>query len=219
MSETLQHYDRWSASYDAHDNPMVAATAWAMAQSPLGCDGADVVELGCGTGRNVAHVLAAGARTYVGVDGSPGMLAVARARQLDRVRFVEADLGTRGPLDDASFDFALIVLVLEHVRELDAIFGEAARLLRPGGRLRILEIHPALIASGTVAHFRDEAGEVRFDSSAHPVPTLTAALARAGLTEVTVRELAATGALLERVPKLAKHHGRLVLVDLEARRG
>lgn len=77
--QTLAGYDHWAASYDATDNPMVAATAWALQNEPLDVHGADVVELGCGTGRHAAPTLRSGARTFTGVDGSTGMLQRARA--------------------------------------------------------------------------------------------------------------------------------------------
>jgi SAM-dependent methyltransferase len=220
MSDTLRLYDRWAAGYDALDNPMVGATGWALDRVPLGCAGARVVELGCGTGRHVTRILDDGAAAYVGVDGSPGMLAIARARRADpRARFVEADLATSLPLPDAGFDLALVVLVLEHVRALAPLFGEVKRLLRPAGRLRIVEIHPDRVAAGMVAHFRDDAGEVRFDSVAHPVDALAAALEGAGLVVGAVRELVADGELLAAVPRLGKHAGARVVVDLEAHSG
>jgi SAM-dependent methyltransferase len=220
MSETLRHYDRWAAGYDAHDNPMVAATGWALDRDPLDCAGAAVVELGCGTGRHAGRVLDAGAVAYVGVDGSPGMLAIARGRCADpRARFVEADLAAPLPLAAGSFDLALIVLVIEHVSALDALLAEVARLLRPGGRLRLVELHPERIAAGTVAHFRDAAGEVSFASVAHPVPALVAALGRAGLRVAALREHRAEGELVAVVPRLGKHAGRPVVLDLEAHSG
>lgn len=213
--ETLDGYDRWARGYDALDNPMVAATAWAMDRVPLGAAGLDVIELGCGTGRNVARVLAEGARSYTGVDGSAGMLARAIEGCTDpRCSFVRADLDALA-VPAAGFDLALIVLVLEHVADLAPVIAGAARALPPGGRLRVVEIHGDLVATGTNAHFEDDAGAVRFTSFAHSVAALRAAVA--GAAAVEVREYAADGALLDAVPALSKHRGRNVVVDLEAR--
>src|SRR5688572_9640916 len=147
---TLRGYDRWSAHYDHNANPMVSATGWSLATWPLDVAGARVLELGCGTGRHAAAVLAAGARSYTGVDGSAGMLEVARtAVAHPRCTWVLASLDAVPPLGEP-FDAALIVLVLEHIADLAPVFGAAAAALRPGGALRIAEIHPDLVAGGTV---------------------------------------------------------------------
>jgi len=83
-SDTLSGYDRWAASYDHETNPVIAATSWVLDHAPLGCADAEVVELGCGTGRNIPRVLGEGARSYVGVDGSYGMLNMASANVIDQ---------------------------------------------------------------------------------------------------------------------------------------
>lgn len=214
-ADTRRGYDAWAPSYDEEGNPMVGASAWVLDHAPLGCDGLDVVEVGCGTGRNIARVLAGGARSYVGVEPSSGMLAKARARQADpRVTFVEGDATAIAP---ASCDLVLMVLVLEHVAELAPVFGAIARGLRPGGRFRLVEIHPGLVAAGTVAHFADGDGEVRFASVAHAIDDVRAALGDAGLAVTSVTEHAADGALLDAVTRLGKHRGRPVVVDVSAR--
>lgn len=215
---TLHGYDRWAAHYDRHDNPMVAATEWALDARPLELAGARVLELGCGTGRHAARVLAAGARAYVGVDGSAGMLEVARRDRDPRCTWVASALDAVPPLGEP-FDAALIVLVLEHIVELAPVLAAAAQAVREGGALRIVEIHPDLVARGTVAHFHDADGpEVRFTSVAHPVQALVAALTAAGFAAERIDEESADGALLDQVPRLAKHRGARVLLDVTARR-
>src|SRR5688572_13769749 len=106
-ADTLRGYDRWSTSYDNGTNPVIAATSWVLDHAPLGCADAEVVELGCGTGRNSWRVLGEGARSYVGVDGSYGMLNMAAGNVNDpRVSFVSADL--QAPWKPTKqFDFGL----------------------------------------------------------------------------------------------------------------
>lgn len=216
---TLAGYDRWAADYDQAPNPMVAAAQWSLAQRPLAVTGADVVEFGCGTGRHAPMLLAAGAKSFTGVDGSAGMLASARRRLDDaRVRWLQAELRAV-PLSAASCDLVLVVLVLEHLADVAAMLAEAARVLRPGGTLRLVDIHPELVAHGTGAHFFDGGSELHFARFVHPLPALRQALAANGLTVGELAELAADGDLLRTVPKLGKHAGRPVLFDLAARRG
>src|SRR5258706_4258869 len=93
VSETIGGYDRGAASYDAEPNAMVAATSWVLERAPLGCSNADVLELGCGTGRHARRAIDEGARSYTGLDASIGMLTVAQQRYSDsRVKFGHVDL-------------------------------------------------------------------------------------------------------------------------------
>lgn len=101
--------------------------------------GKDVVELGCGTAYFSAWLAKRGARP-VGVDPTPAQLATARRLQQETgIEFplVEAP-GERVPLPDGSFDLAFS----EYGASLWAVperwLSEAARLLRPGGRLAFL---------------------------------------------------------------------------------
>jgi SAM-dependent methyltransferase len=216
-SDTLSGYDRWAHSYDLETNPVLAATSWVLDHAPLGCADNEVIELGCGTGRNVARVIGDGARSYLGVDGSRGMLDMALPHVRDqRVGFTYADLLApwRPP---RTFDFGLVVLVLEHLPTLDVFFESLARAIRPGGRLRLVDLHPERIVSGSFAHFREGVTEVRFASVAHPVGAICAALDGCGF-DVVRRDWLATEALVRSVPSLANHHGLKLLIDLKATR-
>ena len=108
--------------------------------SPLGdVSGLDVVELGCGTAYFSAQLAYRGARP-VGVDPTPAQLATAR-RMMERAGIsfplVEAP-GERVPLPDASFDLAVSEFGASLWADPALWVPEAARLLRPGGRLVFL---------------------------------------------------------------------------------
>jgi SAM-dependent methyltransferase len=99
-----------------------------------------VADLGCGTGALCA-ALAPHVRRVVGVDASPSMLRAAarRTASLDHVELHRADLAETG-LEGGAFDAALAVLVLSYVEREGAVLAEAARLLRPGGRLVLVDL-------------------------------------------------------------------------------
>ena len=105
--------------------------------SPLGdVRGLDVVELGCGTAYFSAILAKLGARP-VGVDPTPAQLATARRMQDETgIRFplVEAP-GEQVPLPDASFDLAFSEYGASLWAAPKEWVAEAARILRPGGRL------------------------------------------------------------------------------------
>lgn len=99
-----------------------------------------VGDLGCGTGAVVA-ALASHVARVVGVDGTEEMLAAARARVADlpnvdlRVGLLEAL-----PIDDGALDAAVMMLVLHHLPSPLAALTEARRVVRPGGRLLVVDM-------------------------------------------------------------------------------
>ncbi len=101
-----------------------------------------VGDLGCGTGA-VADVLAPFVGRVIAVDHSREMLAVAQRRLdgRDNVELREGDLEAL-PIDDEALDVALLVLTLHHLPDPAAVFAEAARALRPAGRLIVIDMAP-----------------------------------------------------------------------------
>jgi ArsR family transcriptional regulator len=98
-----------------------------------------IADLGCGTGVLAAE-LARRVRKVVAVDRSAEMLRAARKRLAGaaNVEIHEARLEAL-PVADASCDAAVAVLVLAYLPEPAAALREAARILRPGGRLVVVE--------------------------------------------------------------------------------
>lgn len=104
-------------------------------------------DLGCGTGQ-VSEVLAPFVHRVVAVDDSVAMLTAARER-LATQRNVEVRSGdlTALPIPDLSLDAAVIFLVLHYLPDPSAALREVGRVLRPGGRLLIVDL---------TAHDREE---------------------------------------------------------------
>jgi demethylmenaquinone methyltransferase/2-methoxy-6-polyprenyl-1,4-benzoquinol methylase len=100
--------------------------------------GMQVVDVGCGTGLVAREALGIiGARgSLVGVDPSPGMIAQA---QLAGAALV-AGRAEAIPRPDASAEFLSMGYALRHIDDVDVAFKEFRRVLRPGGRLLVLEI-------------------------------------------------------------------------------
>jgi ArsR family transcriptional regulator len=99
-------------------------------------------DLGCGTGAVSAAVAPFVARV-VAVDRSGEMLQAARRRlrEFPNVELRRGDLGAL-PLQDEALDAATLLLVLHHLPDPGAVLAEAARALKPGGRLVILDMLP-----------------------------------------------------------------------------
>jgi SAM-dependent methyltransferase len=98
------------------------------------CEGADVLDAGCGVGYGAAY-LAPHARTVVGLDRAEEAIAVARSRYTaPNTEYVEGDLLAL-PFPDAAFDVVCAFETIEHVDDPAAMVAEAARVLRTDGRL------------------------------------------------------------------------------------
>ena len=108
-----------------------------------------VLDIGTGTGR-IAELLQPRAEHVTGLDKSPEMLRLARARlqdlPADRIAFVQGDFGAL-PFAPASFDTVVFHQVLHYAQEPAYALAEAARVCREGGRIAIVDL---------AAHQREE---------------------------------------------------------------
>jgi ArsR family transcriptional regulator len=101
-----------------------------------------VGDLGCGTGQ-LSAALAPFVARVVAVDGSAAMLQAAKKRLhgLDNIDVRRGDLEAL-PIDDARLDAATVMLVLHHVPEPAKALTEVARVLKPGGRIVLVDMLP-----------------------------------------------------------------------------
>jgi demethylmenaquinone methyltransferase/2-methoxy-6-polyprenyl-1,4-benzoquinol methylase len=113
--------------------------------------GALIADLACGTG-DLCRELSRDGYRAVGFDFSLGMLAKATTD----VPLVQADV-LRLPLADRSIDGATCGFALRNVVDLAAFFAEIARVVRPGGRISLLEASQPdgpLMRAGHAVYFR-----------------------------------------------------------------
>jgi len=135
-------FDRTAADYDAVERMLALGSGrWyrrqALQRAGLG-PGMRVLDVATGTGlvaREALAVVGPGG-SVLGLDPSAGMLSEARNLPMPLVR----GLGEKLPCRDATFDFVSMGFALRHVADLDALFGEMRRVLKPGGTACVLEI-------------------------------------------------------------------------------
>lgn len=142
-----------------------------------------VGDLGCGTG-SLSAVLSPFVGRVIAVDDSPAMLSAARQRLAEH-----ANVEVRGgrlealPIDEGRLDAALLFLVLHHLPEPERALLEVARVLRPGGRLLVLDMVPH-----EREEYRQEMGHVWLGFPAEQILAWTAA---AGLEAPLYQQLPA----------------------------
>jgi demethylmenaquinone methyltransferase/2-methoxy-6-polyprenyl-1,4-benzoquinol methylase len=133
-------FDRIAPVYDAMNRTMTAGLdqRWRRATaSAVVRPGDDVLDACCGTGDLALACVHAGGHV-TGLDFSERMLERAR-RKSHAIEWVRGDM-LELPFEDASFDAATVGFGVRNVDDLDRAFAELRRVLRPGGRIGILEI-------------------------------------------------------------------------------
>jgi ArsR family transcriptional regulator len=129
---------------DDERRQLVPGRSWAAWSRALGLlqSAGDVADLGCGEGY-LAIEMAQWARRVVAVDRSADVLEgardLAKRRRIRNITWKRGDL-ERLPLEDASVDLALLSQALHHAEHPDRALSEAHRILRPGGRVLLLDL-------------------------------------------------------------------------------
>ncbi len=172
-------YALWADSYDAPGNSMTAIEQPSMVTRLRHHfrAGAAALDVGCGTGRLTAELAAIGYES-TGVDLTAEMLAVAE-RAVPAADFRSGSF-ERLPVDDDSIDLVVSGLAVCHADDLDVVFSEIARVLRPGGQLVMSNPHPFTAASGGQAFFAHGDGMPFVRNHPHQVGDYVNALLASG---------------------------------------
>lgn len=170
MSNNVQQgYNRWANSYDAVENKTRDMDKMATQTVLKDILFSDVLELGCGTGKNTIW-LAEKAKQLMAVDFSAEMIAKAKVKVAsDNVHFMQTDITQSWPLDNNSFDLITCNLILEHIAHLEPVFAEARRVLKPDGKFYISELHPFKQYTGSKARFEQNNEQIILDCYTHHI--------------------------------------------------
>lgn len=143
LQEVLRHRKE---NFETHGDlrQLVPGRSWAAWARALGhlLPPLDVADIGCGEGYLTLEA-ARWARTVVAIDRSEEVLqrakALAARRRVANVQWKKGDLA-RLPLSDGSMDVALLSQALHHATDPELALAEAVRVLKPGGRLLVLDL-------------------------------------------------------------------------------
>ena len=181
-------YTDWSITYDSDRNLTRDLDQLATKETLANRRYHNVLEVGCGTGKNTLLLTQLGERVCA-LDLSVGMLKQAKRKiQSDRVIFAVADLTKAWPCKTESVDLIVCSLVLEHVRDLSVIFSEARRTLVERGQFFISELHPFRQYQGTKANFQRGQETIEIQAFVHHLSDFTEGAAQNGLLVQSFRE-------------------------------
>lgn len=206
VTTATEGYGEWAATYeetvayglDEWLLPRIGAVDWKTA--------GQAVDLACGTGRTGVWLRGQGVSAIDGVDITPQMLDVARAKAVYR-SLTQGDISATG-LPARSYDLASMTLADEHQPDLRPVYREVARLLKPGGVFVLVGYHPFFLMNGLPTHFHRADGEaVTIQSYVHLFSHHHDAGLKAGLSLAEFQECVIDEDWLATKPKWRKHLG------------
>lgn len=186
--ENRTAYNAWSNSYDHMPNKTRDLEAEVLKTLLSNKRFGNTLEIGCGTGKNTVF-LSGISQSVLGVDFSEGMLEKARVKNLpSSVSFLQADIQQSWEFGISSFDLVTFSLVLEHIEDLNHIFREATKVLKPGGYIYIGELHPFKQYMGSKAKFEAEGAWQELQCFTHHISDFFEAANSSGLKCVSLKE-------------------------------
>ncbi|BDS11958.1 class I SAM-dependent methyltransferase [Aureispira anguillae] len=174
-------YNIWAATYDTNENKTRDLDLKITQEVLKEYEFEQVLEIGAGTGKNTAW-LAHKAKHITAIDFSLEMLKLLQQKVKGAaVEIFESDLNQKWPLKDEQVDLVLANLVLEHIENLEPIFAEAARVMKPQGTFFVSELHPFKQYMGSKASFEQNGERVSLNCYVHHISDYIEQAKKAGL--------------------------------------
>ena len=181
-------FSSWADIYDKQQNPLLLLEERYFLRLLPKIRDRDILDVGCGTGRWLAHLSRSVPRSLHGVDLSPKMLCEAAAKHVPNAQLSIASC-TELPAPDASVDVLLASFVLSYVDDLRLVAKEFARVARPGCDLLLSDMHPK---TATRLHwkrsFHKGGDEFQLPAAHKKIPDILAAFMEAGFVARAIIE-------------------------------
>ncbi len=162
-------YNIWANQYDTNENRTRDLDRKCTIETLNDFDFENVLELGCGTGKNTEWLLNK-AKRVIGLDFSQEMLNKAVEKISDeRVIFKKADLTKNWEVENNFADLITSSLTLEHISDLDHIFNQANQKIKSNGLFFISELHSFKQYSGSKARYETENGTEELEVYVHHI--------------------------------------------------
>ncbi len=134
---------------------------------PQNLSGLKILDIGCGTGHDLAFFVERGAEAY-GIDAAMKMVQYA-SKKVSAAKVIQHDFTKQFPFESSYFDLVHSQFALEHEFDLTKIFEEVHRVLAPNGVFFLLVMHPIkhLLEKTNHSYFEQEQYvEIFFDGTA-----------------------------------------------------
>jgi ubiquinone/menaquinone biosynthesis C-methylase UbiE len=186
--DTRTAYNAWSEQYDSNENKTRDQEAQVLKTTLQDIDFKNVLEIGCGTGKNTSWLLTK-AKKITAVDLSEEMLAKAKAKIVsDAVQFIQADITQQWSFAAKGYDLVTFSLILEHIQNLDQVFSELSKFLKEDGHVYIGELHPFKQYNGSKARFETASGTQVVTCYDHHISEFVQAAKKHGLIIADINE-------------------------------
>ena len=183
-----QAYNVWADNYDVVQNKTRDLEAVALRESVSISEPLNILEIGCGTGKNTEWLLTK-AEHLIAVDFSAEMLVRAREKiTASNVEFKQFDLREDWEFSKNEFDLVTCSLALEHIESIDFVFKQANKVLQPGGLFYVGELHPFKQYQGSKARFETGDGVFELECFVHHISEFFSAAKNNGFDCAELKE-------------------------------
>lgn len=184
---TQEAYNRWAESYDSVANKTRDLEQQAAKHSLQSADFSKVIEIGCGTGKNTVWI-AEKSKELLAVDFSEEMMNIARQKiNSSHVQFRPTDITKPWNFNKATL--ITCSLVLEHIEDIDFIFGQVAKSLETGGCFYLCELHPYKQLQASRAKFEHQGELIQLEYFVHHISDYHSAARKNELQCIQLEEL------------------------------
>lgn len=181
-------YNSWADQYDTNKNLTRDLDKQVTIETLSKYRFEQVLELGCGTGKNTQWLLSVAANV-IGLDFSQEMLNKAETKiNDDCVSFRKADLNLPWEIENDFADLITSSLTLEHIKNLGHIFSQAKNKLKLNGLFFVCELHPFKHYSGSQAKFETDGGTQELEVYTHHISDYINAAKECNLELIEVKE-------------------------------
>lgn len=166
----VEAYRLWASCWDNSASPVVELERRYLSPWLRDLHGETLVDVGCGTGRWMSHVLQEGARA-IGIDLSIEMLRQAARKPGLPGRLAAADMASL-PLAKECADVVLCALSLGHCRDATGVLAQLLCMAKMGGRVIISDFHPDAIRNGWKRTFESGGKTLEVESYPYSIDAL-----------------------------------------------